>query len=259
MIRVENAPGSPEVIHGESSLILPPHLASAKQELFDTHDAWVREGQYIPPADGELARKSHMVVYTAGPYAVRQALRDNVSLEGYVDNMVGGIDIPDLEQLVAARRNEQGSPYQVYSYLVDAVPRARLRTSDIAHYGPGVWRRKLGTLAAMQEAGLASDNNNGPNQMFAPDAIRVIDYTYNPNQSLVTKVRHTAEAIQLGGLLRVMATDGIEAMDAEMRSRRPLLEALRDVCDEAEQHDGMWRGATDAVHKLIDPSTSVRI
>jgi hypothetical protein len=251
MNRVEITPAANMEPQGQHSLVLPPHLAAAKQELFDTYDARIEQSTYIPPIDSELKIKRGVGIYIAGSYVVRCALDPRVSLESYVDGMVGGIglDKDGLEQLAMARRNpETNNVDQVWSHYMAGTPRNHLRTKDIAHYDRRVFETTLGTLKVMD--GLKIDGN-GANTVFQPDRIGIVDYSRGV-QSLAEKVDCIADDICYGGIKRLLETPEEQG---EMAGRLPVLRTLLKVCVQAERNDKAWQGSADAVDayvKLLD-------
>lgn len=256
MNKVEGTPVAELTPQGQTGLALPSHLAEAKQALFATYDAHIEQGFYIPPISGELKLREHMGVFKAGSLVVRKALKPDVSLESYVDGMVGGIGKDEgLEQLVMAHRNNKTKNVDlVYSRFMDGIPGHLVRTKDIIHYGHNELRTTLGTLGIMEELTI----DEGPvNLRFQPDRIGIIDYGRG-YQSLATKVGYIASGIYHGGILALAMREASEDR-GEQAGRLPVLEKLLEVADEVERQDSAWLGSADAVNfyvKLINDTTN---
>jgi hypothetical protein len=252
MNRVDANPETLIGPQGHDSFVLPPHLAAAKQELFSTYDTHMEQGIYMPPIDSELKVMWGRGIYRAGSYVVRKALAPHVSLESYVDGMVGGLNRDDgIEQLVMAHRNDMtGNVDTVYSHYVSGIPRNLVRSRDIQHYGHAEFERTLTTLQAM--GGDLAIEGDGANLIFQKGRICIVDYTRGP-QSLAEKVECVASGICYGGVRRLIGTP---EESGEMTGRLPVLETLLEACDQREQHDIAWRGSADAVSpyvKLLRP------
>ncbi|HSX31483.1 MAG TPA: hypothetical protein VLE99_06210 [Candidatus Saccharimonadales bacterium] len=226
-------------------------IAADVARIYRTYDDWAASGT-IPVTHQRIGKGSSAEVYAAGENG-ELACRHLKPFEGlsatlyFVSANVRALGGPCMEQLVAADAT------RVWSQRLDGVRRDSVPAGVIPQLKRPSIELVLDALTVLQARGLAMDIVGGGNVLVSPDWLSLVDLEVDPSQTLTTQLSHIAyDVIGDGGLARLRARHGKEAVLEEISARMEVIHLLHEVVTErAALFPRFWRPGLAVVDSLV--------